>query len=215
MKKTIAILACTIFLSVFAQALTPTRSGDGKLTAEERAKAIKTMEDSRDELLSYVEKLTDEQWNFRPAPFKWTVGETTEHIALAEGLLFGAVERAIATPVNPDWEAKSANKEPILDNVLAARKGKANAPEPIQPFKHEKMTRAQIMSLFKEGRAKSLKFAQETDVPLKAHTLDHPFKVFGTLNAYQWLLYIPAHNLRHNKQIVEIMSNPAFPKFAQ
>lgn len=214
MKNTIAILACTIFLSIFAQGFTPPRPSDGKLTAEERAKAIKALENSRDEFLSYVEKLTDQQWNFRPAPFKWTVGETAEHIALAEGLLFGAVERAMATPVNPDWETKSANKEAILDNVLAARRGKANAPEPIQPFKRN-MTRAQIMTLFKEGRAKSLKFAQETDVPLKAHTLDHPFPVFGTLNAYQWLLYIPAHNLRHNKQIAEIMSNPAFPKFAK
>ena len=64
-------------------------------------------------------------------------------------------------------------------------------------------------------RAKSLKFAQETDVPLKAHTFPHPFPIFGTLNAYQWLLYIPAHNLRHDKQIAEIMSNPKFPEFAK
>jgi hypothetical protein len=58
----------------------------------------------------------------------------------------------------------------------------------------------------------TLKFIETTDQPLKAHTLDHPFPVFGTLNAYQWLLYIPAHNLRHNKQIAEVMSNAAFPK---
>ena len=214
MKNMFAVFACLILLCAFAQAITPPRPSDGKLTADERAKAIKALEDSRDEFLSYIEKLTDAQWNFRPAPFKWTVGETAEHIALAEGLLFSAVERAIASPVDPDWETKSANKEPILDNLLAARKGKANAPEPIQPFR-KNMTRAEIMTLFKEGRAKSLKFAKETDVPLKAHTLDHPFKIFGTLNAYQWLLYIPAHNFRHDKQIAEIMSNPAFPKYAK
>jgi hypothetical protein len=215
MKRIVAVFVYTISISLLTQASTPPRPADGKLTVEERAKAVKALIDSQNEFLSYVEKLTDEQWNFRPAPFKWTVGETAEHIALAEGLLFGAVERAIAAPINPDWETKSANKEPILDNILAARKGKANAPEPIQPFKQKKMTRAEIMTLFKEGRAKSLKFAQETDVPLKAHTLDHPFPIFGTLNAYQWLLYIPAHNLRHDKQIAEIMSNPAFPKFAK
>lgn len=214
MKNIVAVLTCLIFLSTLAQAFTPPRPGDGKLTAEERAKAIKMLTDSRDEFLSYVEKLSDEQWNFRPALFKWTVGETAEHIALAEGLLFGAVERAIAQPINPDWETKSAGKEPLLDNLLAARKGKANAPEPIQPFK-KKMTRTEIMTMFKEGRAKSIKFAEQTDLPLKAHTLDHPFPVFGTLNAYQWLLYIPAHNLRHDKQIAEVMSNPAFPKLAK
>ncbi|HXU08399.1 MAG TPA: DinB family protein, partial [Blastocatellia bacterium] len=136
---------------------------------------------------------------------------TAEHIALAEGLLFGAMERALATPVNPDWETKTAGKDAILDNLLAGRKGKANAPEPIQPLKR-KMTRAEIMTLLKEGRAKSLKFIETTDLPLKAHTFDHPFPVFGTLNAYQWFVYIPAHNLRHNKQIAEIISNPNFPK---
>jgi len=193
------------------QAFAASPAGDGKMTPEERAKAIKMLHDSQNELLSYIEKLSDEQWNFRPALFKWTVGETAEHIALSEGLLFGAMERALAAPVNPDWETKTAGKDAILDNVLAARRGKAQAPEPIQPLK-KKMSRAEIMTLLKEGRAKSLKFIETTDLPLKAHTLDHPFPIFGTLSAYQWFIYIPAHNLRHNKQIAEIMSNPAFPK---
>lgn len=211
MRMTIAVLVFTTLLSVVGQAGSGSRPADGKLTADEKAKAIKMLHDSQTELMGYIEKLTDAQWNFRPAPFKWTVGETAEHIALAEGLLFGAMERALATPINPDWETKTANKEAILDNVLAARKGKANAPEPIQPLKR-KMTRAEIMTLLKEGRAKSLKFIETTDQPLKAHTLDHPFPIFGTLNAYQWFIYIPEHNLRHNKQIAEIMSNPSFPK---
>ena len=177
----------------------------------ERAKAIRMLHESQNELLSYIEKLSDAQWNFRPHPFKWTVGETAEHIALAEGLLFSAMERAIAAPINPDWETKSAGKDAILDNLLAARRGRAQAPEPIQPLRR-KMARADIMTLLKESRAKSLKFIETTDLPLKAHTLDHPFPVFGTLNAYQWFVYIPAHNLRHNKQIAEIMSSPGFPK---
>jgi hypothetical protein len=210
MKKTLAILVCTILITISTQALTRP-DGDGKITPEERAKAIKMLHDSQNELLSYIEKLSDAQWNFRPSPVKWTVGETAEHIALAEGLLFGAMERALAAPVNPDWETKSAGKEAKLDNLLAARVGKAQAPEPIQPLKR-KMSRADIMTLLKDGRAKSLKFIETTDEPLKAHTLDHPFPVFGTLNAYQWFLYIPAHNLRHNKQIVEIMSSTGFPK---
>ncbi|MEK6321363.1 MAG: DinB family protein [Acidobacteriota bacterium] len=210
MKQTLAILVCTSLLTILAQAHTRP-AGEGKLTPEERARAIKMLNDSQNELLSYIEKLSDAQWNFRPHPFKWTVGETAEHIALAEGLLFGAMERAIATPINPDWETKTAGKDATLDNILAARRGKAQAPDPIQPLKR-KMARADIMALLKESRAKSRKFIETTDLPLKAHTLDHPFPVFGTLNAYQWFVYIPAHNLRHNKQIVEIMSSPEFPK---
>ena len=211
MKTTMMTVVCTMLLASVAGAWTAPGSGDGKLTPEEKAKAVRALHDSQDELLGYIEKLSDQQWNFRPAPFKWTVGETTEHIALSEGLLFGAMERAIAEPVNPNWETETANKEAILNGLLAGRQGRANAPEPIQPLKR-KMSRAEIMMMYKEGRAKTLKFIETTDEPLKAHTLNHPFPVFGTLNAYQWLLYIPAHNLRHNKQIAEVMSNPAFPK---
>src|SRR5204863_7460709 len=133
MKQTVAVLICMTLITILTQAHTRP-SGDGKITPEERAKAIKMLHDSQNELLSYIEKLTDAQWNFRPAPFKWTGGETAEHIALAEGLLDGAMERALAAPINPDWETKSAGKEGILDNTLAARRGKAQSPEPIQPL---------------------------------------------------------------------------------
>lgn len=211
MKLHVTMLVSMFLISTVANAFTSPPAGDGKLTPEEKARAIKMLIDSQNEFLSYVEKLSDAQWNARPIPFKWTAGETAEHIALSEGLLFGAMERALAAPVNPDWETKTNGKEKILDNLLAARMGKAQAPEPIQPLKR-KMTRAEIMTMYKEGRAKTLKFIETTDQPLKAHTLDHPFPVFGTLNAFQWLLYIPAHNLRHNKQIAEVINNPAFPK---
>src|SRR4029077_7748235 len=85
MKEKLAVLICAILISTLAQALTLPRAGDGKLTPEEKAKAIKMLLDSQTEFLSYVEKLTDAQWNARPIPFKWTVGETAEHIALSEG----------------------------------------------------------------------------------------------------------------------------------
>jgi len=49
-------------------------------------------------------------------------------------------------------------------------------------------------------------------VPLKEHTVDHPFPVFGTLNAYQWLIYVPLHNMRHDQQIAEVKASPGFPK---
>ncbi|MEW6126655.1 MAG: DinB family protein [Acidobacteriota bacterium] len=211
MKKLSAILIFVVLLSGFAMGESPKSMSDPKMTKEERAYVIKALLDADQETLAAIEKLTDAQWNFRPAPFKWTVGETAEHIALAEGLLFAQVERALAAPENADWETKTANKMQIIEGPLAKRQGRAQAPEPIQPMKRN-MSRPEIMKLLKENRAKSLKFARETDANMKSHTLDHPFPIFGTLNAYQWLLYIPMHSLRHNKQIVEIKANPNFPK---
>jgi hypothetical protein len=191
--------------------VSPKPSSDPRLTADERTNAIKLLKESEKEFLGLVENLTDEQWNFKPSLFKWSVGQTAEHIALAEGLLFGVVQQSLASKPNPDWETKTTGKEQVLEKVLASRMGRAKAPGQIQPM-NKKMTRTEIMTMFREGRARSLKFIETTDASFKDHTFDNPFPVFGTLNAYQWFLYIPQHNFRHNKQIVEIKSDPRFPK---
>jgi uncharacterized damage-inducible protein DinB len=206
-----ALIASVIFgcFSVVMAANKP-QGQSPKLTAEERAKVIKSLVDSQKELLDAVENLSDAQWNYKPSPFKWSVGEVAEHIVLSEDLLFGAVERALASKPDPEWESKTQGKIEVLERILPTRVGRAQAPESIRP--QAKMTRAEIMARFKESRAKTLKFAEQTDLPLKAHTVEHPFKIFSTLNAYQWLSYIPLHNIRHNKQIAEVKASNGFPK---
>jgi len=183
---------------------------DPNMTAEDRAKIIKLLNESQKQTLDLMEGLSEEQLKFKSAPEKWSVLETAEHIWMAESLLFGAVEGALADKQKPDWETKTKGKTEFLERVMVSRDRKASAPESIVPS--GKLTRDEVIAKLKESRAKTLKFAEETKLPLKAHTLDHPFPVFGTLNAYQWLIYIPLHNVRHNKQIEEVKADPKFPK---
>ncbi|HKE04677.1 MAG TPA: DinB family protein [Blastocatellia bacterium] len=185
-------------------------SEDPNMTAEERAKVIKLLNESHKQTLDLMEGLSEEQLKFKPAPEKWSVLEVAEHIYLAEGLLFGAVEGALAAKQNPEWETKTKGKTEFLERVMVSRDRKATAPESIVPT--GKLTRDEVIAKLKASRAKTLKFAEDTKLPLKAHTLDHPFPVFNTLNAYQWLIYIPLHNIRHNKQIEEVKADPNFPK---
>lgn len=180
------------------------------MSKEEREKLITLLQQSRQEFLESVEKLTDEQWSWKPAPERWSAGEVAEHILLSEGALFGKAQEALASPANPEWEQKTAGKTEFLEKVMPNRTGRAQAPESIQP--QGKLSRAQIMSQFAEARGKTLKFAAETEAPLKAHTSEHPFKIFNTLSAHQWLLYIPLHNIRHVKQIDEVKAAEGFPK---
>ncbi|HEV2667902.1 MAG TPA: DinB family protein [Blastocatellia bacterium] len=185
-------------------------SEDPNMTAEDRAKVVKLLNDSHKQTLDLLEGLSEEQLKFKPAPEKWSVLEVAEHICLAEGLLFGAVEGALAAKQNPEWETKTKGKTEFLERVMVSRDRKATAPESVVPS--GKLTRDQVIAKLKESRAKTSKFAEETKLPLKAHTLDHPFPSFNTLNAYQWLIYIPLHNIRHNKQIEEVKADPNFPK---
>src|SRR5215510_8535050 len=183
---------------------------EGKMSADERAKVIKLLNDSQKETLEALETLSDEQLNFRESPGRWSVIEVAEHIMLAESLLFGRVEKCLADKQNPEWETKTKGKTEFLEKVLLNRQGKAQAPEMLVPS--GKISRAELIAKFKESRGRTLKFAQETELPLKAHTADHPFPIFGTLNGYNWLIYIPLHNMRHNMQIAEVKANANFPK---
>jgi hypothetical protein len=185
-------------------------AADGHMTAEERTKVTNWMEESRKEFLASIDGVTEEQWKWKPAPERWSVGETAEHIVLAEALLFGSVQKAIASPPNPAWEEKTKGKTEFIERVMAPRLGKATAPEPIVPS--GKLTQTEVRETFLKQRAEIEKFAKETQVELKQFTVEHPFPVFGTLNAYQWLIYIPLHTERHDKQIAEVKATAGYPK---
>jgi len=185
-------------------------AADAHMTADERAKAIGYLEESRKEFLAAIDGVTAEQWKWKPAPERWSVGETAEHIVLAEELLFGSVQKAIKSEPNPNWEEKTKGKTEFIEKVMAPRLGKAVAPEPIVPS--GKMTQAQVRETFLKQRVEIEKFAQDTQIPLKEYTVDHPFPVFNTLNAYQWLIYAPLHTERHDKQIAEVKATAGYPK---
>jgi DinB superfamily len=213
MKKFVSpLLALVLCCSAFArnQSDAKAAASDPRMTREERARAIKMLVDTQKEFLDAVENLSDAQWNYRPSPFRWSVGLVAEHIVLTQERLFLIVERSLTQKPNPDWESKTAGKEELLERVLPNRTGRAQAPVEVRPS--GKLSRDEVIKRFKQARVKIMEFAEKTDLPLKAHTFDNPFPVFNTLNAYDWLLYIPLHTTRHNKQIAEVKATPGYPK---
>ena len=154
-------------------------ASEAALTTAERAHAIQLLQDSQKEFLTLVDGLSDAQWTYKPAPDRWSVGETAEHIVLADAGLFGSLQKALDSPPNPEWETKTRGKTEFLEKVMVDRSHKAKAPEAIVP--QSKISHEEVIQRYKEGRAREIKFAEETEVALKEHTADHPFPVFGTL----------------------------------
>jgi len=186
----------------------PLCAADPHMTTEERTKVLAWLDESHKEFFAAIDGVSDAQWKWKPAPERWSVGETAEHIVLAEAMLFDFAKKAMAAPPNPDWEEKTKGKTEFIVRVMPSRQGKAQAPEPIVP--REGLTRAQVKERFEKQRIEILKFA-ETNAPLKEHTAEHPFPIFNTLNAYQWLIYVPLHTIRHDKQIAEVKATPGYP----
>jgi hypothetical protein len=181
---------------------------DARMTPEERSKALKWLEESRREFLAAIDGVSEQQWKWKPAPDRWSVGEVAEHIVIAEASQFANVRKAISSAPNPAWEAQTKGKTERLEAVLAPRLGRVQAPEAIVP--KGGMTLAQVRERFEKQRAEMVKFARETDAPLKQYTIDNPF--FGALNGYQWLIYAPLHTMRHDKQIAEVKATAGYPR---
>ena len=192
-----------------AFAVAPLYAADAHMTPEERTKVLNWLDESHKEFLTAIDGVTAEQWTWKPAPERWSVGEVAEHIVLAEALLFSTAQQAVNSPPNPDWETKTKGKTEFIERVMAPRLGKAQAPESIVPKGN--LTPDEVRATFEKQREAIVKFAQETNIELKQFTLEHPMPVFNTLNAYQWLIYIPLHTMRHDKQIAEVKATAGYP----
>jgi hypothetical protein len=177
------------------------------VTPEERTTVLDYLAESRHAFLASIEDITAAQWTWRPAPDRWSVGETAEHIMLAEAFVFAVVQKALATAPSPDWEAQTGGQTQKLEAALTERRARAQAPERVTP--RGGMTPTEVRERFLKQREAIEKFAGECAAPLKQYILNNPF--FGPLNGYQWLIYAPLHTLRHCKQINEIKATVRYP----
>ena len=176
----------------------------------ERDHLVNLLSESRDKVLISTDQLSVEQWTFRQNKESWSIGDNVEHLGLVEPILFGQVTSALVSDVNPNWAEATAGKENLLKEKLLDRSTRRDAPNAVLPAGG--VEPAYARRVFKEHRDVSLQFTLETVKPLKAHTADHRRPVYGTLNAYQWLLFIAYHTLRHVEQIADVTCAPGFPE---
>ncbi|HUO27868.1 MAG TPA: DinB family protein [Bryobacteraceae bacterium] len=178
-------------------------TADAGITAEERARLIDLLRDSEAEFLRLMADLTEAQWTALPALDRWSVQQIAEHIVVGEKAVFTMAMQALAAAPETEWEQANLRKTQFIEQVLPNRRLKAAAPDLLLPRRG--WTCAETVAHFRQLRAATVKFVAEIDRPLKDRTAPHPFPVFGALNALQWLLYIPLHNMRHNQQIAETL----------
>ncbi len=180
------------------------------LTKEERERAITDLQATRKLFLESVAGLSEAQWNFKPAPEVWSVAEAAEHIAVSEDTLLGLVtDRIMKSSAEPEKRAEVKGKDAMILEKLVDRSQKAQAPEFLRPT-HRWPTQQGLVDHFQESRDHTIAYVEHTDDALRDHFFDHP--IFGTLDAYQWILLISAHSHRHTLQIQEVKANVNFPK---
>lgn len=192
--------------------LAPAAPSAQEMSSAERDQVVKYLTGMRDQVVSESETLTDAQWNFKPAPGRWSVGDVVEHLALAESLLFDLQQKTVSGPEAPaERRAATTGKDDVIRKQIPDRTQKAQAPEPLQPGARLG-SRADVLAAFKERRGKTIAYASTTKDDLRSRVSDAPV---GPLDAYQWLLFSAAHSERHLAQLREVKADPGFPRITR
>jgi hypothetical protein len=199
MKK-LAILICACAPLMYA--------ADGAMTPAERSYLLEQLETSKAGVLASIQGLTEAQWTFKPAPNVWSVQECAEHIILAEDFIFGGSQRMLQTPAAPRLESATAEGDRKLVAMIQDRSKKATAPEAIVPGA-KFATPADAIREFTARRDKTIAYVKSSNDELRTHVAPGPI---GNMDAYQGLLLLASHSVRHTLQIKEVQSNSAYPK---
>lgn len=186
-----------------------TQSPPKIFSEKERTFLLEYFRATRTGLLSSVSGLSENQWNYRSGPDRWTIAEIVEHITIAENRIFDLISnRILQTPPVIDIPPSQITEDSILA-LAHDRTQKFQAPESIRPV-HQFSDSKSVLEAFEKARGLTVTFVKETPVDLRRYFGPHPvFK--QNIDGYQWLVVLAAHCERHTAQINEVKADPNFP----
>ncbi|MDN5217244.1 DinB family protein [Fulvivirgaceae bacterium BMA12] len=196
--KTICLVS---FYSAFAQQVT--------LTSDERANAVSYLEESKASLLTSLKSLTKDQWHFKSAPDSWSIADVCEHLILVERKFFDTVVNNIVKSGNETGQRSKFRDDEFMHHIKNRDRKVKTTPEfePAGKFQ----SKNEFIKVYRKVRKKTIAYIKTTDDDLR-HQLATFSPNLGNIDAYQWFLFVTAHNDRHTAQIVAIKQEVHYPK---
>ena len=204
-KRLATLVVSCIGLTAFAAELT--------LTSSELDYARLYLQQTQNGVVGATKGLSQTQWNFKPAPDRWSIAEILEHMVLTQDLVLGPTREKLAKAPPPS-ERDNKLVDAIVANQIPDRTAKFKAPEFLQPT--GRWTPAAAMDRLLKNYAQLTEYL-ETTPDLRQHALDAPplkavsKGAYDSMDGYQWILATAAHVERHTKQILEVKADGNFP----
>jgi hypothetical protein len=204
MKKTKFILSAFICLFLSLNLLSQ------KLWTEtDRKYLIDNLKRTRDSLIKETQNLTEQQWNFKESPERWSINGVVEHLGIWELLLDREVSQALVAGLQPEL-VKNAKADSSVLLFLMEDKPHITT-EYTKPFTFtvpmDLNSGKNNFAWFLKMRNESLNFLDSTSQDLRYYFL-RP----GRENIHQVYITIFAHTDRHLRQIRKIKENANYPK---
>ena len=164
---------------------------------------LSRLDKSRGTLRGAIDAIPPDMQRQRPAPDRWSAAEVLEHLTLVERSFGGRIVNALDA-ARAGLSPEAHPRAPLPDAVeqrMGDRVNKRQAPEPARPTGTVDVASGWATL---ESNHSTLRAALSgcDGLALSQVTLDHPF--FGTMNVYQWVELMAAHEGRHTEQIKEI-----------
>jgi uncharacterized damage-inducible protein DinB len=152
-------------------------------------------------LLSAADAVPAEEWKIRPREGRWSAAELIAHLMMIERAVIGKADRVAQN---------SPKRIPLLKRIhlpmafVESRWIRRKTPVAVEPqmLRDKEVMLAELRTV----RERSLSFLEETrSRNLAGYCWAHP--ALGTLNVYEWMRFLAAHEVRHTKQMREIAAS--------
>ena len=157
------------------------------------------LQTSRDKFIATVTEVPAEYWRKSPGTGRWSAAEVAAHVGMVEQAIITRAKKGLQAPPNPFPPLKRLH---IPVSLAAWRVAKRKSPIPLDPSLVT--NRPEALSRLDAAREATLGFIECTrEKDLGVYRFPHPF--LGSLNLYDWFRMIAYHDLRHVKQIREVV----------
>jgi uncharacterized damage-inducible protein DinB len=167
---------------------------------EELDSILSSMARAQTEFLSAADAVAADGWKTRPGEGKWSAAELVAHLMMVERAVLGKADRVRQRPPK---RVSLLRRIHIPMALVESRWIRRKSPVPVEP---EMLGDKDVMlAELRTVRGRSLAFLEETrSRNLGEYCWAHP--ALGTLNTYEWMQFIASHEVRHTKQMREIVA---------
>jgi uncharacterized damage-inducible protein DinB len=152
-------------------------------------------------LLAAADAVAADEWKTRPSEGKWSAAELLAHLMMVERAVIGKADRVRQ---HPPKRVSLLKRIHIPMALVESRWIRRESPMPVRP---EMLSdKESMLAELRTVRERSLAFLEETrGRNLGDYCWTHP--ALGTLNTYGWMQFIASHEVRHTKQMREIVAS--------
>ena len=178
-----------------------------KLTDEERATAIAKLKGTHEYLMKTIDGLSEAQLNYKSSPESWSIANCLEHITISENAFADMLKGTLESMPDEAMKTGSTMTDDDLYGMISSREKKVTTSEPFEPS-GKFGTYEETLANFTAKRTEHIEFMKTSEADFRNHFKEMPF---GTIDAYQMVLFMAGHTERHVKQMEQVKADENFP----